>query len=118
MANPLALSNFGGIGWMLAVLAGFIRWISFPIHWNLLKIITLALVHLISHIKQGDYFGWFGWFNPLDFLADPLDFSNFGWISAVLAGFIQWISFPIRWNLLKIIALVPSTNTFYLAPFR
>ena len=34
-------SNFGWIGWILAVLAGFIQWISFPIHWKMLKIITL-----------------------------------------------------------------------------
>ena len=60
-------------------------------------------------LNQCDYFGWFGWFSPLDFLANPLDSSNFGWIGwifAVLAGFIQWISFPIHWNILKIITLV------------
>ena len=34
-------SIFGWIGWILAVLAGFIQWISFPIHRNILKIITL-----------------------------------------------------------------------------
>ena len=62
---------------------------------------------------QCDYFGWFGWFNPLDFLANPLDFSNFGWIGwilAVLAGFVQWISFPIHRNLLKIITLTLTLN--------
>ena len=63
---------------------------------------------MMSYSNQCDYFGWFGWFNPLDFLANPLDFSNFGrigWILAVLAGFVPWTSFPIHWNILKIITL-------------